>query len=69
VGLTVTGDRVEVVHPRTALSLSAGQLDNGRAPTPHAAVALPDGRVAALHRGRLVLAVPFGGVAVRQART
>jgi hypothetical protein len=65
-GLSVRGDRVETVAPRAVLSLSTGRLAGGPPTTPPASVTLPDGRVAAVHGGRLVVAVPFGGAAVRQ---
>lgn len=66
VGLERKGDRVEATPAGTVLSVSTGSvLGQDESTMPPPSLALPDGRIAAVHGSRLVLAYPFGGIAVR----
>jgi hypothetical protein len=60
------GDRIVARPPATVVSISAGSVGRRPAGTamPPASVVLPDGRIAAVHADKLVLAYPFGGAAV-----
>lgn len=66
--LIVDGDTVQVSHRPTVFSLSTGlaiATPSGGPARPPSTVDLPDGRIAAVHEGRLILAEPFGGAAAR----
>ncbi|NUR31023.1 MAG: hypothetical protein HOV83_35105, partial [Catenulispora sp.] len=67
--LTVDGDNVHVAHRPTVFALSTGlPVSDGPARTPKA-IDLPDGRIAAVHNGHLIIGEAFGGAAVRTEPT